>query len=224
MERLAANMRFGAGVCIAVIALASPASAQEHYNSHDAFATRGDRYDPGANDGPQIVTVGSRLKAVIAAARDNDWTTAQARLKEAYEVANATDIDRFSIDVVSGFVAINTGDHATALASYRKVIASTYFHSAQTRREQEATLKNAMILCNEVSAFSDAIAYGELLDDGWRLDNVSALALATAYFGNKDYAKAQRMAQKAIDLANDAGRPVSDDARQILAKSAAYLK
>jgi tetratricopeptide (TPR) repeat protein len=216
--------RLGAVLSIVVLALAEPATAQERYNNHDDFATRGDRYDPGAHDGPQVVTVGSKLKAAIAAARNNDWSTAQARLEDAHQVSNPSDLDRFEIEVVSGFIAINTGDHAMALASYRKVIASPYFRSAQARHEQEATLKNAMILSNEVGAFSDAISYGETLDDGWRLDDVSALALASAYFGNRDYRKAETMAQKAIDLASDAGRPVSEDARQILAKSRANLK
>ncbi len=203
----------------AVLAVACVAPAQ----GGDSAATRGDRWDGGINEGPKVVTVGSSLKAVLAAAANRDWPTAQAKLVDAHAVANPTDIDRFEIDVVTAYVALNTGDYSTALASYRKVITSPFFRSAQSGKEQQFTLKNAMILSNQAGDFTTAVTYGEMLAERDALDEVSANALAVAYFGNKDYAKAHAMATRAIDLANGSGRPADPSAIQILAKTKTYL-
>ena len=131
----------------------------------DPSSTSGNRHDVdgdpwGKTEVHMSPAVRAVLKALLAAAAQKDWTTASAKLLEAREIRNTTEFDRFEIDVMASFVSINTGDHAAALASYRKVIASPFFVMAQTREEQSATLKNAMILSNKAGDFANAIAYG----------------------------------------------------------------
>jgi tetratricopeptide (TPR) repeat protein len=199
-----------------------PASAQNRYWQPDPAATRGDRYDPGANEGPKIGAASDALKSAMAAAQKKDWAAAKANLEEARRYPALSDFDRFEIEVMNGFVALNAGNYGTARESYRNVIASPYFGS-QSLAEQTATLKNAMILSNEIGDYPTAAIYGEKLAEKGPLDDVAALALATAYFGDKDYAKAQHLAQDSIDMAARAGKPASDGALQIVAKAKTYL-
>jgi hypothetical protein len=212
-------------VCGAVLALAllhAPASAQNRYWQPDPAATRGDRYDPGANEGPKMGAAGDALKAAMAAAQKKDWSAAEMHLAEARRYPSLSDFDQFEIDVANGYIALNAGNYGTARESYRAEIANPYF-AGLAPAEQKATLKNAMILFNEISDYSTATLYGEKLADKGPLDDIAALALATAYFGDKDYAKAEHLAQDSIDMAAHAGKPANDGALQIVAKSKTYL-
>jgi hypothetical protein len=161
------------------------------------------------------------LKSLLVAAGQKDWTTAKAKLLEASAVPNSTDYDLFEINVMTSFVALSTGDHATALATYRNVVGSPFFDSAETSAEQSATLKNAMILANEAGDFPSAINFGNRLAALGPMDDASAIALAVAYFGNQDYADAQSLAQKAVDAAIAAGKKPDEIALKIVSKSSA---
>ncbi|MFI4934213.1 MAG: hypothetical protein ACHP7N_06315 [Caulobacterales bacterium] len=179
---------------------------------------------PPAAAGPMMsAPVSDLLKALMDAAGRHDWTTAKAKLVRVRAVNNPSDFDRFEIEVVSGFVAVNTGDHTGALASYKRVIASPLFATAETPQQQSAMLKNAMILSNEAGDFAGAVAFGEKLAARGAMDDTAAVALAFAYFGAGDYAKAAALAQKAIDAAVAAGKQPDDSAVQILSKSKANL-
>jgi hypothetical protein len=165
--------------------------------------------------------VGAALQALLAAAGQKDWTKAKSKLLEARAASGATEFDQFEIDVMASFVALNTGDHDGALSAYRNVVASPFFESAEMPVEQVATLKNAMILSNEVADYPSAINFGNRLVAMGSIDDAAAVALAVAYFGNKDYVDAQSMAQKAIDAAIAAGKKPDQIALQIVAKSSA---
>jgi len=119
---------------------------------------------------------------------------------------------------VTSFVAINTGDHATALASYERMIASPYFTTGPTPDEQRAMLLNAMILSNEAGRFEDTVALGGRLGPMGPLSESAAVALAFGYLGNHEYADAEAVAQKAVDAAVAAGKRPNDSALQIVLK------
>lgn len=189
----------------------------------DPSAITGDRHDDSfLKQPPRMSPAASGLmKATLAAAGEKDWTTAKAKLAEARTISNPTAFDTFEIEMVAAFVAVNTADHAGALAGYKKVIDSPFFSSAQTKAQQSAMLRNAMILANEASDFPSAISFGAKLAAVGPVDDASAIALAVAYYGNKDYAMAKSLAQKCIDAAIAAGTKPSDVATEILAKSAA---
>lgn len=194
----------------------------------DPDAVNGDRHDvdndPFHKTPPRMSPdVSNLMRATLAAGGEKDWTTAKAKLAEARTVAHQTPFDMFEIEVVAAFVALNTGDHASALASYKKVIADPFFETAQTHAQQSAALKNAMILSNEASDFTSAIAFGGKLAAVGPIDDATAIALAVAYFGNGDYSTAKSLAQKCIDAATAAGIKPSEIATEIVAKSTASL-
>jgi hypothetical protein len=194
----------------------------------DPSATHGDRHDvddnPFLKQPPRMSpSVSDLMKATLAAAGQKDWTTAKTKLQEARAVSNPTAFDSFEIEVVAGFVSVNTADHATALASYKKVIDSPFFATAQTKPQQSAILRNAMVLANEGGDYTSAIGFGAKLAAAGPLDDQSAIALAVAYYGNKDYATAKSLAQKAIDAAVAAGTKPSEIAAEIVTKSSASL-
>jgi hypothetical protein len=76
-----------------------------------------------------------------------------------------------------------------------------------------------MILANEAGRFADAIAYGGKLGRMGPLSESAAVALASGYFGARDFADAKAVAQKAIDAAVAAGKNPSGAALQIAQKS-----
>jgi hypothetical protein len=181
----------------------------------------------GAPAGPtrphMSAAVSDALKAVMDAAGTRDWAAAKAALLKARAAKNPSDYDLFEIEVVTGFVAVNTGDHAAALASYKRVIANSLFATAETPADQAATLKNAMILSNEAGDYAGGVTLGEKLAATGAMDVTSAVALAFAYFGAGQYAKAGALAQQAIDAAVAAGVKPDDGAVQIVLKSKAML-
>jgi hypothetical protein len=167
--------------------------------------------------------VNDLMKATLAAAGQKDWTTAKASLVEARTVPNPSAFDTFEIDNAAAFVCVNTGDYASALASYKKVIVSPFFATSQTSAQQSSALKNAIILANAASDFTSAIAFGAKLAAIGPVDDATSIMLAMAYYGNKDYATAKSLAQKSIDAALSAGTKPSADATEIVAKSSANL-
>ena len=163
--------------------------------------------------------VAQLLSALMAAAKRGDWVTAEAELMQARGVQSPSDLDRFETDVVASFVALSMRDHATALASYEKVIASPLFATAQTPQEQRATLQNAMVLSNEAGDFAQAIAFGEKLAARGPMDRASAIPLAFAYLADGRYSQAQALAQKTIDADVAGGRKPDESALQIVLMS-----
>ena len=187
----------------------------------DPTAPHGDRHVVDSKH--MSVRVNDLVKSTMAAAGQSDWTTAKAKLAEARAISNPTEFDTFEIEMVEAFVAVNTADHAAALASYKKVVDSPYFTATQTKPQQSSTLENAMILANEASDFTDTISFGTKLAAIGPVDDATAIALAFAYYGNKDYATAKTLAQKSIDAAIAAGTKPSEVAAEIVAKSSARL-
>lgn len=167
--------------------------------------------------------VNDLVKATLAAAGQKDWTTAKAKLAEARTISDPTAFDTFEIEMVAAFVAVNTADHAGALASYRKVIDSPFFTATQTKQQQSSALENALMLANEASDFTGAISFGSKLVALGPVDDQATIALAFAYYGNKDYATAKTLAQKSIDAAVAAGTKPSEVATEIVAKSSANM-
>lgn len=170
--------------------------------------------------GPQVSPpVSAALKAAMQATAKNDWIAAKGKLEEARRVQHPSDFDLFLIDDATAFVAVNTADHSAALTSYKRMIASPYFTTWTTPDEQRAMLLNAMILSNEAGLFDDTIGYGGKLAPMGPLSESAAVALAFGYFGNRDYADAEAVAQKAVDAAVAVGKQPSDSALQIVEKS-----
>lgn len=180
--------------------------------------------NPSRKQQPHMsMRINDLMKATLAAAGQKDWTTAKAKLAEARTVPDPTEFDTFEIETAAAFLSVNTGDFAGALASYKKVTASPFFATTQTSAQQSSALKNAIILANAASDFTSAIAFGAKLAAIGPVDDATSIMLAMAYYGNRDYATAKRLAQKTIDAAIAAGTKPSDDAVEIVAKSSANL-
>jgi tetratricopeptide (TPR) repeat protein len=175
--------------------------------------------------GPKVQKpVGEALQAAIKAVQAKDTAGANAQLAAARAVPALTDIDTIEIDVVTAFVAINSGDHPGALAAYKRVVASPQFSVVIQPPEQTSTLKNMMILANEAKDYSAAIQAGETLAKSGGMDDKAAASLAAAYYYNKDYAKAQALAQKSVDAAIAAGGTPDKGSLQIMMNSYAEQK
>jgi hypothetical protein len=152
--------------------------------------------------GPKATkAVGVELQAAITAAQAKDYATAQQHIAAAKAAPNQNDFDPVEIDIVSAYVALGLNDHAGALAAYKRVIASPYFTQAEKPEDQTSTLKNTMMLEAEAKDYAGAIQTGERLAASGSLDDRAAASLATAYYFNKEYAKARSLAQKSIDAA-----------------------
>lgn len=170
--------------------------------------------------GPKATkAVGIELQAAITAAQANDFATAQQHIAAAKAAPDQNDFDPVEIDIVSAFVALGQNDHAAALAAYKRIIASPYFTQAEKPEDQVATLKNTMMLQAEAKDYAGAIQSGERLAASGSLDDKAAASLATAYYFNKDYAKARSLAQKAIDAATAAHTKPDQSAMQIMFNS-----
>jgi len=175
--------------------------------------------------GPHMSAAMSKaVKAVIDAGTAKDWGTAAAKLKEAQALSNQTDFDAFELNVVTAYVAVGTGDKAGALAAYKKEIANPLFTTALSPGDQVGTLKNAMVLSNGANDFDGTIALGQKLIAMGSVDESAAVTLAIAYFGKGDYATAQSLAQKTIDVEVAAGKTPNATATEIVAKSKAATK
>jgi len=199
-------------------------SAAAAATDRERGTVRGD--DPTASKGPHMSTSVSRtLKALFDATKKGDWDTAKGKLVEVRAISTATDFDKFEIEVAGAYVALNSKpkDDAAALASYKLVIASPFFATALSKTEQGGTLRNAMVLSNAAGDYDNAISFGGKLAAAGAMDENSAIALATAYYGKGNYAAARDLAQKAIDAEAAAGKPADPTATQIVAQSKAKL-
>ncbi len=191
----------------------------------DPAATRGDRHDvDGDKPRPMMSPVVSALmKQVLTAAGQKDWVTANNYVLLARDYTSMTRFDRFEVELVAGFVALNTGKDTAALTTYRFAIGSPFFPTALALPQQRDMLRNAMILSNKAGDFRDTIAFGNKLAALGPLDEGAALTLAMACLADKDYAAAQTLAQKVIDAALAAGHKPEDAALQIVANSKTAL-
>jgi tetratricopeptide (TPR) repeat protein len=160
--------------------------------------------------------VGKALQAALAAVQGKDFASAQAALAAAKAVPGPTDVDLAEIDEVSVYLALSMNDHPTALALYKRIIASPLFPAVETPDQQKQSLKNAMMLANEAKDYAMASQIGERIANSGSMDDKAAGSLAEAYYYNKEYAKAQSLAQKSIDAAIAQGVPPDRGAIQIV--------
>ncbi|MFI4933632.1 MAG: hypothetical protein ACHP7N_03355 [Caulobacterales bacterium] len=198
-----------------------PMAPRSYIPADVAYGERRDVAVAGvAAAGPHMSkAVSGLLNGLMAAADRGDWATAKAMLGQARAAPNPSRFDLFEIDVVASFVAINTDDPDTALTSSKRVIASPLFRTAQTRQEQRAMLRNAVLLSNQAGDFSGAVALGEKLAASGPMDDASTVALASAYLGDGEGAKARALALKVIDAALAAGRKPDQGALRIVLES-----
>ncbi|HEY1709290.1 MAG TPA: CDC27 family protein [Rhizomicrobium sp.] len=160
--------------------------------------------------------VGKALQAAVTAIQAKDYATAQTQLAAAKAAPNPNDADQVQIDKVTAYLDLNTNDMAGALAAYKRIIASPLFTQMLTPDEQAQTLKNTMILANQAKDYTTAAQVGEKLAASGTMDDKAASSLAQTYYMNKDYAKAQALAQKSADAAIAAGGKPDKATLQIL--------
>jgi hypothetical protein len=224
----------GLALGAALLAAASVAQAdmdtQRRVTATDSERTKNDlqneqRMNDANAKGPHMSPAMSKaLKAVMDAGSAKDWGTATARLNEARALSNQSDFDAFELTVVTAYVAVGTGDTAGALATYKSEIANPLFATALPQDNQIGTLKNAMVLSNNAKDYDGTIALGQKLIAMGSVDEGAALALAIAYYGKGDYATAQSLAQKTIDVEVAAGKTPNATATEIVARSKAATK
>ncbi len=183
-----------------------------------------------SNKKPEMsMEVSDVLRALFDAGKNKDWDRAKAKLAEARAFSKPNDVDLYEIEVASGYISFNTtiaaksNDFSATLDSYKKQVANPMFDKMETVENKTHTLKNGMILANQAGDFPGAIAFGEKLVAMGGIDDQSATTLALAYFGHKDYAKAESMAQSAINAETAASLKPNDSAVQIVAQSKAAL-
>lgn len=173
-----------------------------------------------AMSGPKAShAVGVALQAAITAVQAKDLATAKTQLAAAQAVPNLTDVDQIDINIVDAYIAISENNHPRLLQLYKTISASPLFTQVEKPEEQAGTLQNMMLLEMEVKDYPGAIAAGERLAASGTLDNKSAASLATAYYMNKDYAKARGLAQKSIDASVAAKQKPEMAAMQIIFNS-----
>lgn len=226
------KLRFiGAATCAAiVVAMSSGARADldtqgsPHTQSDVNAMDSAQRTSATAPKGPHMSSAMSvAMKAVFTAAGAKDWPTAKARLDDARKLPDPTDFDQFELEVGTGYVALNTGDKAGAFAAYKKVIGSQFFTKGLSPQDQSGTLRNGIVLANAAQDYPTAISFGQKLAANGAMDENSAIAVATAYFGNKNYAAARDLAQKAIDAETSSGGKPNETAQKIVEQSKASL-
>ncbi len=181
----------------------------------------------GAKDttGPHMSNaLAKAMKALFGAAGQKDWIAAKSNLDEARAIPDPSDFDRYEIEVAASYVAIGLSDQLAALTSYRKIFASPFFSSVQKPDEQSAMLKNAMVLSNAAGDYAGAVTMGTRLATMGPLDETSAIELAIAYFGDKDFVRAQNLAQKIIDAAVAAGLKPNSTAEKIVEQCKTAVK
>jgi tetratricopeptide (TPR) repeat protein len=170
---------------------------------------------------PKVSKSVSKLLVDAKKANDSkDWQTVIAKCKEAAQVADLTDYDKYLINRFLGVAYFNSGDHAGARAAFATVVQNP----ATPADDRKTLIVPAMELAAEASDNAGVITLGKMAET----ENIASAevygSLSVAYYNTSDYANAAAYAQKAIDASNSAGKMPAYGTYQVLAFSYDKLK
>lgn len=167
--------------------------------------------------------VGVPLNDAVKAIQAKDYKTAQAKIAAADAVKDKSDYDKFKINQVKGFLAIQQQDYAAATAAYEAIVASPVFKDLKDP-EKKSTLHNALLLSGQSKHWPLVIADAKQLETLKAMDDKTYTVLAQAYYFTNDYANAQTAAQQAVALSKAAGQRPSKAALEIIMSAQAKSK
>jgi len=144
-----------------------------------------------------------------------DWQTVIAKCKEAQQVADLTDYDKYMIARFLGVAYFGINDHASAKTEFAAVVKNP----ATPPDDRKYLGLPAMELAAEGNDYASVIDLGKiaLQDDPTNSEIIGSLAIA--YYNINDFANAQIYAQKGIDTAAAAGKLAQYGTYQVLAFS-----
>ena len=140
-----------------------------------------------------------------------DYKGALDLIKQAQTLPDQTDFDKYTVNNFLANASIALADYATADTAYEEMADSPALPDA----DKPSTLHNATLLANQAKHYDKAIKYGTAyIALGGAPDPTVIATLAQAYFFINDFANAEAMAQKSIDL-TPAGQPPNRGALDI---------
>jgi len=164
-------------------------------------------------------TVSKSISKFISEAKKandaKDWKTVIDQCKQAQQVSDLTDYDKYLINRFLAVAYFNAGDHAAAALAFEAVVKNP----ATPVDDRKYLEVPAMELAAEGSNYAKVIELGKIAqqDDPNSADVQAELSIA--YYDTNDYADAEASAQKAIDLSLAAGKMAQYGTYQVLAFS-----
>jgi tetratricopeptide (TPR) repeat protein len=156
------------------------------------------------------------LKAAQEAMQKQDWDTALAKTLEAKAVPEQTPYDQYQIAEFLSFLYLKKEDYANAAKAYDDLLASE-FVPADTLEDR---LRVAATLNFQLKNYPKAVEYSKrwIETSGGAKPDPYAL-LAQSYYVQDDFANAAHTIETAIEVANKAGKPVSEQMLQLALSS-----
>jgi len=188
-------MKYMAAVAVAfALALAGPASAAA----------------------PKISkSVAPALQAAQTAAQQGKWQDALTQARAAQAIPDRTPFDDVTINDFIGLAAVNLKDFKTATVAF-EAAADNPANSDMDPNDRVGLYHNALLLAADAQHWQKVVAYGQVLEGLNKMDDVTDVEVAVAYYNLKDTARAQQYAQKSIDAAKAAGKQPQENALKIV--------
>lgn len=163
--------------------------------------------------GPTVsAPVGKILQPAQVAMQAGDYAGALVLIKQAQALPDQTPFDTYTINNFLANAAIALKDYDTAGAAYEAMAESPAIPDA----DKPTTLHNATLLAGQAKHWDKVIKYGTAFNAlGGAPDPTIIGSMAQAYYFTNDFANAQAMAQKSIDL-TPAGQAPNRGALEIM--------
>ena len=159
--------------------------------------------------------VGTSLNDVLAAVQAKDFKTAHDKLAEADAVADKSEFDKFKINQIRAYLAVQESDYATATTAYEAMLASPAFAGLE-EGDKKSTLHNGILLSAQAKHWPQVIADAQQLEALNAADDKTYAVLGQAYYFTNDFANAQTAAQKSVDMAKAAGQQPQQASLEII--------
>jgi len=156
--------------------------------------------------------VGKPLQEAMKLAQSGKLKPAMEKAKEADAVSGKTAFENFKINEVIAFIAVKSGDYASAAKAYEETLKGGLLPAADAKDRVSQLVK----LYYQLNNYPKTIQYGsQYLKDGGN-DTSVAVLVAQSYYQQKDYAGGVEATQALIRMASNAGQPIQEPWLQLL--------
>lgn len=162
--------------------------------------------------------VAKTLAAAQSASKSRRWGECLGKLREAEGAAGLTAYDRFVINELRGFCALQSGDNGTAIRAYEANLGTQY------ATNKGARVKALMQMHYNARNYPRAIEYGRQAQKGGFADGDVNTLLAQSFYQQGDFKSARSFTADLIAQSERRGQPPRQNILQINLNSCIKLK
>ena len=162
--------------------------------------------------------VAKTLAAAQSASKSRRWGECLGKLREAEGTAGLTAYDRFVINELRGFCALQSGDNGTAIRAYEANLGTQY------ATNKGARVKALMQMHYNARNYPRAIEYGRQAQKGGFADGDVNTLLAQSFYQQGDFKSARSFTADLIAQSERRGQPPRQNILQINLNSCIKLK